>query len=37
MYGLQAAELLDHEKQKERSGPDRAEQVLPVLPEAPAA
>lgn len=34
---MQGAQLLDQEEQAERSGPARAEEVLPALPDAPAA
>jgi hypothetical protein len=34
LHALQTAKLFDDEKQEERSGSPRAEQILPVLPQA---
>jgi len=34
MYGLQTEKLSHYEEQKERSGQDRAEKVLQILPQA---
>ncbi len=37
MRRVQGAQLLDHEKPEDHSGPDRVEEVLQALPEAHAA
>jgi hypothetical protein len=34
MYGLQAEKLQHHEEQEERSGQNRDEEVLQILPQA---
>jgi hypothetical protein len=35
MHGVQKSKLLQHQEQEDHNGADRAEEVLPPLPQAP--